>query len=256
MKETPAKILVTNDDGYDSEGITVLRNHLDSLGKVVSIAPTFDMSGVGSSLTLQHILPYAEHIEDDIWHLSGTPSDCAYVGLHSDLFGRLGVDVLVSGINDGDNISTDIHSSGTVGAAMQGVHLDIPPVAVSLCTKKLADETKHFETAGWAARRFVTFLLNCKIRWKRGIFFNMNVPNIPISDLHSSQWKWTTLARRGCPTKCVKHAERRYSIGNRGSIEHFSADMDALAVHSNFISVTPLCTDMSIAEPRGSLYDE
>src|SRR5262245_10270736 len=114
------KILVTNDDGYRSEGITSLADALRPLGDVRIVAPTTEASAVGHALTLRHPLRL-EQIEESVFAVDGTPTDCVNIGI-ARVFGSL-PDLVVSGINKGWNIGDDVTYSGTVAGALEGALL-------------------------------------------------------------------------------------------------------------------------------------
>lgn len=123
-------ILVTNDDGYLDAGIRTLVNCLKKAGhKVFVIAPKQNQSGVSHSISMKPLL--LEKISDDFYALSGTPADCVIAGIYSSLFNEK-IDFVVSGINDGGNIGTDIIYSGTCAAARQACLYHVPSVALSL----------------------------------------------------------------------------------------------------------------------------
>jgi 5'-nucleotidase len=125
-------VLLTNDDGYEAQGIQVLREALISLGaSVTTIAPARNRSGVGRGVTIHEEVTV--RCESDgahpIYSCTGLPVDCVRIGLLSDLVGA--VDAVVSGINHGLNLGDDLTYSGTVGAALEGALLGCPAVALS-----------------------------------------------------------------------------------------------------------------------------
>ena len=108
------RILVTNDDGYRSEGIRVLADAFRGLGDVTIVAPTEEASAIGHALTLRHPLRL-EHIEDRVYAVDGTPTDCVNIAV-TQIFHGL-PDLVVSGINKGWNLGDDVTYSGTVSGA-------------------------------------------------------------------------------------------------------------------------------------------
>ncbi len=126
MKE----ILITNDDGFDANGLQALIEALKDVAHLTIVAPTSEKSACGHSLTLTRPLRFVE-VDDDFYKLDdGTPSDCVYLALHS-LYGDKKPDLLISGINRGANMGEDITYSGTVAGAMEAVLHDIPAIAIS-----------------------------------------------------------------------------------------------------------------------------
>ena len=122
--------LLTNDDGYFSEGIKALREELRKLGRVITVAPDRNLSGVGHSLTFTQPLRI-RRVDEDFWTvIGGTPADCVHFGYYLFLDGQK-PDLVCSGINEGPNLGEDITYSGTVSGAMEGRILGIPSIAFS-----------------------------------------------------------------------------------------------------------------------------
>ena len=123
------KILIANDDGIDSPGISALADAVKDLGQVVVVAPNRERSTSGHSLTLHKPLRIAE-LGPGRYATSGTPADCIYIGMREILKAK--PDLILSGINCGANLGTDIHYSGTVAAAREGALMNIKSYAFSL----------------------------------------------------------------------------------------------------------------------------
>jgi|TARA_Y100000310_G_scaffold343089_1_gene449141 5'-nucleotidase len=125
----PLEILLTNDDGYDAPGITVIRNALVTHGhKVTVVAPELNQSGASVSVTSGDIS--VEEKKAGIWAVKGKPADAVRIGLGFVLKDNR-PDLVVSGANMGQNLGADANSSGTVGAAIMAVQLGVPAIAVS-----------------------------------------------------------------------------------------------------------------------------
>jgi 5'-nucleotidase len=124
-------ILLSNDDGYDSAGILALRQALDEFADVITCAPRTNQSAASHALTLHGVLRLLR-VDDRTFALNGTPADCVYVALHSGerILPRR-PDLVVSGMNHGPNLGSDVVYSGTVAAAREGALRGIPAVAVS-----------------------------------------------------------------------------------------------------------------------------
>ena len=133
-------ILLTNDDGFNSEGINVLKSLLEKHGTVVIIAPDKHRSGASSSLTITDPIK-VEKVEDKVFKCNGTPVDCVSFGLSSL---NVKFDLVVSGCNDGYNISYDTNYSGTVGAALEALVYHVPSIAVSTCRGSDFREIKQY----------------------------------------------------------------------------------------------------------------
>src|SRR3954471_1046586 len=147
------KILVTNDDGYRSDGLKALAAALSALGEVTIVAPMNEASAIGHALTLRHPLRL-EHISERVHAVDGTPTDCVNVAV-AQVFNGM-PDLVVSGINKGWNLGDDVTYSGTVAGALEGALLGVPAIAVSL---KFTREKFDFQHAAHAAATLAAAIL-------------------------------------------------------------------------------------------------
>jgi 5'-nucleotidase len=179
------RILLTNDDGISSQGIRLFAKFLRNAGhRVFTVAPTINRSGCSHSIEfLSEPLKLSE-IEEDIWSCSGTPVDCIITALlggipeicisteGTALNMERAPDLILSGINAGANLGTDIIYSGTAAAARQGSFFGIPSVALSLVESDLP----------WQWEPVVSYITEKLVLimgyWKTGTFVNVNFPNI------------------------------------------------------------------------------
>lgn len=122
------RILLVNDDGYNREGIRILYKHLQKYGDVTLLAPLNHYSGASASFTIDKPFTLTKY-EENIYSLDGSPVDCVLFGLCSKLFEPF--DVVISGCNDGLNLSYDVIYSGTIGACSEAMVHDIPAIAFS-----------------------------------------------------------------------------------------------------------------------------
>lgn len=229
------RILLTNDDGVDSEGIRTLAKKMTRLGAVVVVAPTTERSGCSHSITLpQHRQEKPRYLrkekECSYYALDGTPTDCVLAAV--DMLGREKVDVLLSGINAGANVGIDMLYSGTVAAALEASSLGIPAIAVSI----EARNPSHYGTAAEFAFRWADLLL--KQNERIPFVLNINVPDIPLSQVRGAVFTVQSL-------RCVEEAypdgvyESFLCKGRRG----YPTDKEALL--ARMVSVTPLGLDMT-----------
>jgi len=170
------KILVTNDDGVYAEGLWALVKELKQVGKVIVVAPDREQSAVGTSVTLHHPLRMkkvkSKERGVETYSVEGTPADSVIIGLQ--LVAKDGIDLVVSGINEGVNLGNDVFISGTVGAALQGYFYDIPSIAVSAA---FVDGNVMLDAAAKMGR-----LLAERVRQKslhHKLLLNVNVPHLP-----------------------------------------------------------------------------
>ncbi len=168
------RILVTNDDGYSSEGIAALAEALSELAEVVVVAPLENESGASQSHRSYksdsirvHNVAIGEHLTG--YAIDGTPTDCVFLGVK--IFGQdRPFDLVASGINHGANIGSTYNYSGTVGAALEGLSNGIPSIAVSQ-SKQRAEYTTAAEFAARIVRRMLAQPL------EKGVLLSINVPD-------------------------------------------------------------------------------
>src|ERR1700741_4371416 len=133
-------ILLTNDDGYQAEGIRALAAAFEGFATVSIVAPSREQSGTAQSLTLRQPI-VCNRIAEREWAIDGTPADCVIVALHKLLAEK--PDLLISGINHGANLGENAYYSGTVGAAREGTLHHVPSIAVLLCAKKVKAKVEN-----------------------------------------------------------------------------------------------------------------
>jgi 5'-nucleotidase len=161
-------ILLTNDDGYQAEGLRTLAKALADFATVSIVAPSREQSGTAQSLTLRQPI-VCNQIAEHEWAIDGTPADCVIVALHKLLPEK--PDLVLSGINHGANLGENAYYSGTVGAAREGALHHIPSVAMSLCSKK---KEAQFENSARVARAVAELIL--KEGLPDQVLLNVNVP--------------------------------------------------------------------------------
>uniref|UniRef100_A0A7C2P1I4 5'-nucleotidase SurE n=1 Tax=candidate division WOR-3 bacterium TaxID=2052148 RepID=A0A7C2P1I4_UNCW3 len=236
-------ILLSNDDGYDSEGIKILREYMLELGKVVVFAPSSERSASSHSITLRREILLKE-VEKDIFAVEGTPVDSVLIGIYGVLQRK--PDLVVSGINLGQNLGEDVFYSGTVAAAREGAMYGVPAMAVSLYVKR-EDKTKYYETAAHFARRVAKFLLTHRLN---GELLNVNVPNLPLEKIKGV--KFTRLSTRMYKDPVIKLRNSTYIIGGE-PLWHVSKGTDLEAVLEGYVSISPLLIDITDYEKLGIL---
>ena len=234
------KILVSNDDGYRSAGIRLLKESLATLAEVTVVAPDRNRSGASNSLTLDVPLRVFES-EPGVYYVQGTPTDCVHLAI-SGLF-DYEHDMVVSGINDGANLGDDVLYSGTVAAAIEGRFLGLPTVAISLCTTP--DAEAHFQTAAQVARELVGQLLQRPLEPK--LILNVNVPNLPWAALHGFRGTRLGFRHRSEPILPAHDPRGRpvYWVGPAGPQQDAGPGTDFEAIAQGYVSVTPLQIDLT-----------
>jgi 5'-nucleotidase len=232
------KILLSNDDGCEAEGLGCLAHALAELGKVTIVAPDRNRSGASNSLTLHSPLRAHRHGEH-IYCVDGTPTDCVHLAITGLLNEE--PDIVVSGINAGPNLGDDVLYSGTVAAAMEGRFLGLPAIAVSLAS----DRPEHYETAGEVARRLVTMLARGTL--PPDTILNVNVPDCPASAVNGMCA--TRLGHRHRAEPIVRDSDPRgrpiYWVGAVGAADDSGPGTDFAAVSAGYVSITPLKADLT-----------
>jgi 5'-nucleotidase len=234
------RILVSNDDGYFSPGITLLAEALRRLGEVTVVAPERDRSGASNSLTLDRPLS-VRRAANGYYFVNGTPTDCVHIAVTGLL--DFMPDVVVSGVNLGANMGDDTIYSGTVAAASEGFLLGIPSVAVSLTSK----EGKHFDSAIGVALEIVERL--ARAPFGQPVLLNVNVPDVAPDALRGIEV--TRLGRRHKAEPVVKlqtpRGDTAYWIGPAGGAADAGPGTDFHAVGEGKVSITPLRLDLTHA---------
>jgi 5'-nucleotidase len=230
------RLLLSNDDGIESPGLRALAERLGRAAEVVVVAPTEEQSAQSHSLTMTRplrLLPRGS----GWWAVNGTPADCVYVAVHHVMLGAL-PDLVVSGINNGSNLGSDVHYSGTVAAAREACLHGFQSIAVSL--HRTESDVHHWETAAEVAARAVRELHHQPL--PKGVFLNINVPNVPPPQLRGL--KACRLGDRVYAPLVDQRLDPRGRpylwIG--GPHSHFGEDPDAdgPAIEEGWATVTPL----------------
>ena len=177
------RILLSNDDGIDAPGLLALEQALEFLGEVWTVAPATQQSAKSHALSMHKPLR-VESRGDRRFAVAGTPADSVYVAVHELLPER--PDLVISGINRGANIGEDVHYSGTVAAAREGVLQGIPALAVSLHVDfSHSVSSHHWEAAVWAALQVIE---GGQLHgFPREAILNINAPDVPQSALKGLQ---------------------------------------------------------------------
>lgn len=233
------KILLSNDDGYQAAGIVCLAQHLaqmQAVDAITIVAPDRDRSGASNSLTLDQPLRAFNESENMI-KVNGTPTDCVHLAI-TGLMREL-PDLVVSGINAGQNLGDDALYSGTIAAAMEGRYLGLPAIAISLAGEQ------HYQTAA----QVVALLINnlSLIQLPTNTILNVNVPDVPYEQLNG--FVTTRLGNRHKSEPYVQATDPRgrpvYWIGPVGETCDDGEGTDFYAIKNQQVSITPLHTDLT-----------
>lgn len=232
------RILLTNDDGIHSEGLSALEETLREVGDVYTVAPASEMSGASHSLTLSRPLR-VRRVDDRHWTVDGTPTDCVTMALHKILTGPdERPHICVSGINYGGNLGDDASYSGTVAGALEATILGITGVAFSLVARENFDFTEAARFAVVAVRKVLEEGL------PEGTLLNINLPPGPIRGARITRQG----IKRARPV-ISEHKDPRgktyFWIGEQIIESEFEDGTDYHAVGEGYASVTPMRSDMT-----------
>lgn len=242
-------ILVSNDDGYTSAGIRALAAAMREIGDVTVVAPDQQRSASSNSLTVELPLRAIE-VEDRVYAVDGTPTDCVHLAV-TGLLKDSAPDIVVSGVNHGENLGDDVLYSGTVAAALEGRFLGLPSLAVS----NMSSHPKHLETAVAVVRDMVAHLLDNPL--PNRMILNINVPDLPPDEVGPCEC--TRLGHRHLAEPVIKAEDPRgqsiYWVGAAGSEADAGEGTDFYAIAQNRVSVTPMHVDLTHYKIMGQVDD-
>ncbi|MDD3705741.1 MAG: 5'/3'-nucleotidase SurE [Clostridiaceae bacterium] len=237
-------ILITNDDGIYARGLYELAKRMTAFGKVTVVAPDKEQSAIGHAITLHQPLRCSKiklyDLDIDAWWVNGTPADCVKLGIETLL--SEAPDLIISGINDGENLGTDIIYSGTVSAAIEGSMFSIPSIAISYAKHCSMD----FSIPAEASLQVIRQVLNHFGKTK--ILLNVNIPEADSIEA----LRGIKIARLGVKKYRNSFEERKDPRGNSyywlaGELvrDETDEDTDIYAIRKGYIAVTPIHVDLT-----------
>ncbi|MCL2012580.1 MAG: 5'/3'-nucleotidase SurE [Cystobacterineae bacterium] len=243
------RILVSNDDGIEAEGLQVLAAALEEVAEVWVVAPEGERSGNSHALSLHRPMRVTQ-LRPRWFKLSGTPVDCVFMAFLK-LMKETPPHVVVSGINHGANLASDVFYSGTVAIAREAALRGVPGIALSLASKV----GTHFEYALPTARRLSAWALE---NAAPGLLLNVNIPD------NGTPPEGEALTRLGVHHYRFEIVEKKeaeapphYWLGLRGELHYRhepTPGTDCVAVYEhNQISITPLSVDANDEQAMASL---
>ena len=239
------RILLTNDDGIHATGLSVLKNIAKEFSSDIwMVAPEVEQSGKSRAVTLTEPLRVRDGGGNQ-WGISGTPTDCILVALRK-LMADSPPDLILSGVNNGQNLAGDTSMSGTVAAALMGTAHGIPSIALSQSKNFRASGSLDWDTAKIWGIKAVKGLLD--IGWPTPVTMNVNFPDCTPEDVAGIQ-----MTRQGQRDEMVIETHTRTDmrgkdyvwIAYNGRMSTPPEKTDLHAIYNNFVSVTPLHTDLT-----------
>lgn len=238
------KILLTNDDGINAHGIHALINELNSLAEIYVVAPDRERSGTGHSITVFEPIKVSTTRLPGVkagWIAGGTPVDCVKLAISKLIPEK--IDLVISGINHGSNLGTDVVYSGTVSAAAEGVIMGSPAIAVSYDS---SEKDANFDFTARFTRQVVKTLTREGIIDKETLI-NINIPAIDPRDIKGISI--TRLGARNYENLFEEYKDPRgnifYWLGGGVLEEEQKLDSDVYAVQHGYISITPIHLDLT-----------
>ncbi len=249
------RILVTNDDGIDAPGLEVLEAIASALSDDVwMIAPLVEQSGVGRSITVTAGVRVDQR-GPKRFRVEGTPTDCIVLGVQH-IMKDTPPDLILSGVNKGQNLAEDTTQSGTLGAAFQGMILGVPSIGMSQAVKFRGPESCPWETTLHWGARVVKALLD--EGWPKDVVPNINFPDCEPEDVTGVEV--TSQGMRDFPIILSEHRtdlrdRDYYWMAHRGAKSDPPQGTDLRAIYENRISVTPLHLDLTHRDYRKTLAE-
>lgn len=232
-------ILITNDDGFEAKGLRTLALHCRQAGYDVTIvAPSSERSAASHSLTLRKPVRVTK-IAPQEYSIDGTPVDCMVIAIQKLI--EKPVDIVISGINAGQNMGEDIHYSGTVAAAMEAAFFGLKAIAISINSYK---EQKFETAAAWMVKMLQNGIVDIL---QSNQVLNINIPNVEPEQVKGIRLTNTGHRKYYNFLKLVDEDETGFSylIGGDLPVWEKQKGTDAEAIGDNYISLTPLGFEMT-----------
>lgn len=238
------KILLTNDDGIDAPGLPVLEAIARTLSDDIwTCAPLVEQSGMSRALTLTQPVRLRQY-RDKVFSVSGTPSDCVLIAMRELMDSP--PDLILSGVNNGQNIGEDTSYSGTIAAAMFGMQHGVRSVALSQTKNMRGPGSLPWETAElWGPRALARVLDK---GWPDDVVININFP-----DCEPDEVKGIQITRQGFRDENIIYTDKRedlrgnayFWIGHQGKLSDPDEGTDLRAIYDGHVSITPLHVDLT-----------
>lgn len=242
MKNMKPLILISNDDGYHAKGINSLVDMLSDFGEILVCAPESARSGFSTAFSATTPLRLKLRREREgvqIWSCNGTPVDCVKLAL-SQLCTRM-PDIVIGGINHGDNASVNTHYSGTMGVTREGCMKRIPSVAFSLCDH---DDDADFEPLRDVVRKITAKVLADGLPY--GTCLNVNFPvatefkGVKVCRMANGMW-YNEIVKAHHP----RNYDYYWLVGQYTNDEPEAEDTDNWALNHGYVAITPTTLDVT-----------
>lgn len=249
------RILLVNDDGINAPGIRALIEGLKDTYELYVCAPVSQRSGYSHSATYfaKDLKVEERKIEGTVkaWAVDGTPADCTYLGIYAMMSRK--PDLVISGINQGQNMSADLVYSGTIGAATEGLVAAVPSIAVSYCSYTDTD----YSTCVKVTQRMINWYMN---DMEHDYVLSINVPALPYNQLKGLRWTIPHPARDfERKLKRTQLEDHIFTIGVDGNLPEERIKpiqgTDTYEVSRGYVSLTPVGLDPTFHDRNMYLKD-
>ena len=242
MEEHKPLILISNDDGYSAKGINELAKTLAGLGEIVIMAPDGPRSGASAAITSEFPVRYYKVKEEEwltIYKCTGTPVDCVKLALF-ELLPRC-PDLIVGGINHGDNSAVNVHYSGTMGVVIEGCLKGVPSIGFSLCDH---DAEANFKPMLPYVRKIAEQVLSKGL--PKGTCLNVNAPKTDaLKGLRICRQTDASWGSEWCRGQHPKGGEYFWLTGKFTNNEPDAEEADRWALEHGYVAITPIQIDMT-----------
>ncbi len=240
------KILISNDDGYNSPGLKVLFENIKEVAELFVVAPDTNNSGAGCSITTNRPLK-ATHHDNGFISVNGRPADCVHLGIHE--LSPWKPDLVLSGINLGANMGEDLLYSGTVGAALEGRGLKYPSIAVSAAAFNQPGSENSLEPNYHTAALVIKEIIENyeSIDLDSSVVLNINVPNVEYSkSLNKRVTKIGSWGERNPPRRETKeNGVEEFWTTHRDKFPLNGENADIYCLQSKEVSISPIIPNFS-----------
>ncbi len=246
MAVTEPLILISNDDGYEAVGIRALVDMIKGFGRVLVCAPESARSGYSRAFSASSPLRLSRRHnmgDVEVWSCSGTPVDCVKIAVDQLCDGHL-PDLVLGGINHGDNSTVNSHYSGTMGIAIEGCIKGVPSIAFSNCDYNPTSDQGHLADY---VRRIVSQVLADGL--PSNVCLNVNFPNrstfegVRACRMTRGQW-----VNEVCKCRHPHGYDYFWMVGAYDNEEPDATDSDQWAINHGYVAVTPVTIDVTAYE--------
>lgn len=239
------QILITNDDGIMAPGIQELARKMSKVGEVIISAPMEEQSAMGHGITIRdpiRIRPMNFPGVAKAWAVGGTPADCVKLAVQELICSDCSL--VLSGINNGPNLGTDVLYSGTVSAAIEGAIQGIPSIALSMSAYGAQD----YQAAADIACILAEKVYSNKNLIPPDTLLNVNIPSVPMEKIKG--FRITKLGQREYANVFDKRVDPRgntyfWLTGEVVPDQEEDPEIDSVALENNYVSITPIHFDLT-----------